>query len=83
VELLGYFFVLFCSQLYPNGVKPFKLSNGVRSCFLPLLIQMQFILMHYIAGNPSFYKQAKERGNLILILKIRDIYIVIILAIKF
>jgi len=42
---------------------------------------MQFILMHYIAGNPSFYKQAKERGNLIL--KIRDIYVVIILAIKF
>ncbi len=53
------------------------------SCFLPLLIQMQFILMHYIAGNPSFYKQAKERGNLILILEIRDIYVVIILAIKF
>ena len=72
MELLGYFFVLFYSQLYPNGV---------RSCFLLLLIQMQFILMHYITGNPSFYKQAKERGNLIL--KIRDIYVVIILAIKF
>ncbi len=42
---------------------------------------MQFILMHYIAGNPSFYKQAKKRGNLIL--KIRDVYVVIILAIKF
>ncbi len=56
---------------------------GVRSCFLPLLIQMQFILMHNIACNPSLYKQAKERGNLILILEIRDIYVVIILAIKF
>ncbi len=44
---------------------------------------MQFILMHYIAGNPSFYKQAKERGNLILILEIRDVYAVIILAIRF
>jgi len=55
--------------------------NGVRSCFLPLLIQMQFILMHYVAGNSSFYIQAKEHGNLIL--KIRDIYVVIILAIKF
>ena len=39
--------------------------------------------MHYIAGNPSFYKQAKERGNLILILEIRDVYAVIILAIRF
>jgi len=39
--------------------------------------------MHYIAGNPSFYKQAKERGNLILILEIGDICVVIILAIKF
>ena len=39
--------------------------------------------MHYIAGNPSFYKQAKERGNFILILETRDIYVVIILAIKF
>ncbi len=50
---------------------------------MPLLIQMQFILVHYIAGNPSFYKQTKECGNLILILEIRDIYVAIILAIKF
>ena len=44
---------------------------------------MQFILMPYIAGNPSFYKQAKEHGNLILILEIEDICVALFLAMKF
>jgi len=39
--------------------------------------------MHYIAGNSSLYKQAKERGNLILILEIRDICVAFFLAMKF
>ena len=37
--------------------------NGVRSCFFPLLIQTQFILilMHYIAGNPAPF--INEQGS--------------------
>jgi hypothetical protein len=30
-------------------------ENGVRSCFLLLLIQMQFERMHYTAGYPALF----------------------------
>jgi len=34
-------------------------SHGVRSCFLHLLIQTQFILMHYIAYDPALFINGK------------------------
>jgi hypothetical protein len=34
-------------------------SRGVRSCFLLLLIQTQFILMHYIAYDPALFINGK------------------------
>ncbi len=37
--------------------------------------------LHYCGQPRSFYKQADERGNIIL--KTRDIYLVFILAMKF
>ena len=37
---------------------PFK-SQGVRSCFLLLLIQTQFILMHYIAYDQALFINGK------------------------
>ncbi len=35
-------------------------SFGVRSCFLLLLIQTPFILMHYIAYDPALFINGKE-----------------------
>ena len=35
-------------------------SLGVRSCFLPLLIQTPFILMHYIAYDPALFINGKR-----------------------
>jgi len=41
-------------RVFGNG-----LSHGVRSCFLLLLIQTQFILMHYIAYDPALFINGK------------------------
>ena len=49
-------------KIFGDVLAPFirVLSIGVRSCFLHLLIQTQFILMHYIAYDPAFFINRKR-----------------------
>ena len=42
------------------GPGPIFSTLGVRSCFLLLLIQTQFILMHYIAYDPALFINGKR-----------------------
>ncbi len=37
-----------------------RLGSGLASCFLPLLIQTPFILMHYIAYDPALFINGKR-----------------------
>ena len=37
-----------------------KLGSGLVFCFLPLLIQTPFILMHYIAYDPALFINGKR-----------------------
>jgi len=59
----------------------FRVGSGLAFCFLPLLIQTPFILRHYIAYDPALFINGKRSGQN-LILRIGNIYVAFILAMK-